>query len=195
MQNANQIRGRAIGVLFFASFGTGWLFLSLAAKQLITFATVSSVLVGTLAFFLAAFYLLRLARRWPSVPADPSMRRAFAWINAIQWAAVFVAAFTLGKLHLDAYITSAIAAIIGLHMFPLARLFRYALHYATGLVLVAWAVASAVFVPVEQMQGITALGTGAILWLSAAATLALAFKAARPSSPIPAAVQASPETI
>ena len=174
--------------MFFAAFGTGWLFLSLAAKQLIAFATVSSVLVGMLALLLAALYLLRQAKRWPGAPADPSIRRAFGWINAIQWAAVFVAAFTLGKLHLDAYETSAITAIIGLHLFPLARLFRYALHYATGLVLLGWAVASAVFVPVEKMQGTAALGTGVILWLSAAATLAIAFKAARQASPIPAAV-------
>jgi hypothetical protein len=181
--NANQLSGRAIGSMFFAGFGTGWLFLALAAKQLITFATVSGVLLGMLFLFLTAFYLLRQSKRWPRGPADPSMRRAFAWINAIQWIGVAVVAFSFAKLHIDAYVISAITAIIGMHMFPLARLFRYPLHYATGAVLVAWAAASAILVPAEQMQGTAALGTGIILWLSAVVTLAVAVNAAR--QPVP----------
>jgi hypothetical protein len=118
------------------------------------------------------------------VPDDPGRGRAFGWINAIQWTAVFIVAFSFAKLHIDAYVISAITAIIGLHMFPLARLFRYPLHYATGAVLVAWAAASAILAPVEQMQGTAALGTGIILWLSAAVTLAVAVHAAR--QPVPA---------
>jgi hypothetical protein len=66
-------------------------------------------------------------------------------------------------------------------MFPLARIFRYTAHYRAGAILLAWALASVLFVPVDDLQGITALGTGLILWLSAALTLTLAFKAARQS--------------
>jgi hypothetical protein len=182
--NANQLSGRAIGSMFFAGFGTGWLFMALAAKQWISFATVSGVMLGMSILFLTAFYLLRQSRRWPRVPDDPGRGRAFGWINAIQWTAVFIVAFSFAKLHIDAYVISAITAIIGLHMFPLARLFRYPLHYATGAVLVAWAAASAILAPVEQMQGTAALGTGIILWLSAAVTLAVAVHAAR--QPVPA---------
>jgi energy-converting hydrogenase Eha subunit C len=182
--NANQLSGRAIGSMFFAGFGTGWLFMALAAKQWIGFATVSGVMLGMSILFLTAFYLLRQSRRWPRVPDDPGRGRAFGWINAIQWTAVFIVAFSFAKLHIDAYVISAITAIIGLHMFPLARLFRYPLHYATGAVLVAWAAASAILAPVERMQGTAALGTGIILWLSAAVTLAVAVHAAR--QPVPA---------
>jgi energy-converting hydrogenase Eha subunit C len=170
--NANQLSGRAIGSMFFAGFGTGWLFMALAAKQWISFATVSGVMLGMSILFLTAFYLLRQSRRWPRVPDDPGRGRAFGWINAIQWTAVFIVAFSFAKLHIDAY------------MFPLARLFRYPLHYATGAVLVAWAAASAILAPVERMQGTAALGTGIILWLSAAVTLAVAVHAAR--QPVPA---------
>jgi len=181
---ANQLSGRAIGSMFFAGFGTGWFFLALAAKQRITFATVSGVLLGMSILFLTAFYLLRQSKRWPRVPDDPAVRRAFGWINAIQWIAVAIVAFSFSKLHVDAYVISAIAAIIGLHLFPLARLFRYPLHYGTGTLLLAWAVASAMFVPVDQMQGTAALGTGIILWLSAVVTLAVGVNAAR--QPVPA---------
>jgi hypothetical protein len=46
-------------------------------------------------------------------------------------------------------------------------------------------VASVVFVPVADLQSIAALGTGMILWLSAAVTLMLALRAARrPAEPL-----------
>jgi len=88
-----------------------------------------------------------------------------------------------GRLHFDAYIPSAITLIVGLHMFPLAKLFHYAQHYVTGTVLVGWALASAVFVPVNEMQGTAALGTGIILWASAVVSLATGLKAAAGVAP------------
>ncbi len=183
IQTANQLGGMAIGSIFAAGFGTGWLFLALAAKQLITFATVSGVMLGMLFLFLTAFYLLRQSKRWPRVPDDPALRRTFMWVNAVQWIAVFVVAFTLARLRLDAYIMNAITAIVGLHMFPLARLFRFPPHYATGAILVAWAAASALVASAEQMQGTAALGTGIILWLSAVVTLSIGINAAQ--QPVP----------
>jgi uncharacterized membrane protein YidH (DUF202 family) len=181
--NANQLSGRAIGSIFFAGFGTGWLFLSLTARQQIAFVTVSAVMSGVVILIGTALYLMHAAKRWPRVPEDPAIRRGFAWVNAIQWSAIAVVAISFSKLHLDAYVTSAIAGIAGLHMFPLARLFRYPLHYATGTVLVGWAVVSATTLPLEEMQGVTALGTGIILWLSAAVTLAIGLRLARRALP------------
>jgi len=176
---ANQLGGRAVGSIFFTGFGSLWLFLALYAKEQLSVATVSGVALATLLLVLAAMHLRRVARRFPRLPDDPATGRAFGWINAIQWIAVAVAAFTLAKLNLDAYVMNAITAIVGLHMFPLARVFRYPVHYATGGALVAWAVFAGLLVPIEQMQGVTALGTGIILWLSAAVTLVLALKIAR----------------
>jgi hypothetical protein len=184
--NANQLRGRAIGTIFFACFGVGWLFMALIAKQQISPATVSGAMLGLVVLLLGAFTLMRAAKAHPRVPSDPAVGRTFAWINAIQWIAVFLVGFSFAKLHIDAYVISAITAIIGLHMFPLARLFRYPMHYVTGSVLVAWSAASAIYLPTDQMQGTTALGTGCILWISAAVNLALAFRAIRqPANPLP----------
>jgi hypothetical protein len=69
-------------------------------------------------------------------------------------------------------------------MFPLARLFRYPLYHATGVLLVGWAAATAAFVPTAAMQGTAALGTGIILWLSAVLTLAIGLRAARQPPPV-----------
>jgi hypothetical protein len=182
IQTANQLRGRATGMIFCAGFGALWLFLSLYALQIINVATFSGLALGLTMLLLAALHLFRLAKRWPRVPDDPAVGRAFAWINAIQWIAVAVLAYTLTRLNRTVYIPSAITAIVGLHMFPLGRIFHYPAHYRAGAIMLAWAVASVVFVPVEELQGIAALGTGVILWISAAVTLALALQAARQSA-------------
>jgi len=136
IENANQLRGRASGVIVVAAFGALWLFLSLYAWQIINVATVSGIALGLAALITAAVYLFREAKRWPRVPDDP---------------AEGAVAFTLAKLRLDAYIPSAITAIVGLHMFPLGRIFRYPAHYRAGAILLAWAVASVVFVPVADL--------------------------------------------
>jgi hypothetical protein len=182
IQTANQLRGRASGVIVVAVFGALWLLLALYAMQMLSAATVAGVVLGLAALVVAAMFLFREAKRWPRVPDDPAVGRAFGWINAAQWIAVAAVAFTLSKLRLDVYIPSAITAIVGLHMFPLGRIFRYPAHYRAGAILLAWAVASVVFVPVDDLQSIAALGTGMILWLSAVVTLALAFRAARRST-------------
>ena len=160
IQNANQLRGMATGMIFGAGFGALWLFLSLYALQILSVATVTGLVLGLAILLLAAVYLFRQAKRWPRVPDDPAVGRAFAWINAIQWISVAVVAYTLTRLNMTAYIPSAITAIVGLHMFPLGRIFHYPAHYRAGAIMLAWAVASVVFVPVEELQGIAAFGTG-----------------------------------
>ena len=174
---ANRIGGRAIGVLFFAGFGAIWLLLGLYAKERLSTAPLSLVACGTVALTCGALFLLRRAKVLPRAPKDSAMARAFMWINIIQWVAVAVVAIAFARFGIDVYVISAITAIVGLHMFPLARVFRYPLHYVTGTALVGWAVASVLLFSKDEMQGSTALGTGVILWLSALVTLALAIRA------------------
>jgi len=181
-QTANKLQGRAIGSAFFAGFGALWLVLALIARGALHVTTASAVLLVMAVLLLAARSLYRAARRFPREPDDPAVGRAFAWVNGIQWIAISIVAFSFARLHIDAYVLSAIAAIVGLHMFPLARLFRYPLHHVTGAALVAWAAASAIAFPTELMQAVAALGTGAILWLSATAGLTLGLSSVRQAS-------------
>jgi hypothetical protein len=182
IQSANQLTGRATGALFFAGFGSLWIALALYALQQLNTATVSAVLLGLALLVLAALSLLRAAKRWPRQPDDPAISRAFVRINAAEWIAVAIVAFSFAKLHIDAYVMCAITAIVGLHMFPLARLFRYTPHYWSGAVLVAWAAVSAIVIPTENKQGISAIGTGVILWLNSTITLVLAWSSVRQST-------------
>jgi hypothetical protein len=182
VQNANQIRGRAIGALFFTGFGALWVLLALYALQRIGATAIAGVVLVAAMLLSGSLRLLRMAKELPSVPDDPAKGRVFMRINAIQWIAIAVVAFSFARLHIDAYVMNAIAGIVGLHMFPLARLFRYPLHYLTGSLLVAWAAGSAQLVPADHLQGIASLGTGAILWLSAVTTLGIAFQVTRQST-------------
>ena len=180
---ANQLSGRATGSFFFIGFGMLWLTLGLYLRQIISFLLLTGISAGLAGLLLAAFWLLRQARRYPRMPDDPARNRAFHRINAIQWTAVIIVSFTFARLHIDAYVLSAITAIVGIHLFPLAKLFRYPMHNVTGAALVVWASASVSLVPAEHLQGVTALGTGILLWMSAATTLTLAAVAIRRSSP------------
>ena len=180
---ANQLSGRATGSLFFTGFGTLWLTLGLYLREIVSAGYLTGIAAVLAVLLLAVFWLFRQARRYPKMPEDAARNRAFRRINAIQWAAVIVVSFTFARLHIDAYVLSAITAIVGIHLFPLAKLFRYPMHYGTGAALVAWASVSVLLVPAEHLQGVTALGTGILLWLSATTTLALAALAIRRSAP------------
>jgi hypothetical protein len=180
---ANQLSGRATGSLFFIGFGTLWLTLGLYLREIVSVGYLTGISIGLAVLLLTAFWLLRQARRYPKMPDDPARNRSFHRINAIQWTAVILVSFTFARLHIDAYVLSAITAIVGIHLFPLAKLFRYPMHNVTGAALVAWASASVLLVPAEHLQGVTALGTGILLWMSAATTLTLAAIAIRRSAP------------
>ena len=173
---ANRVRGIAIGVMIAAGFGCAWLFWSLAAMRKISAVTSIGVELGALALVAAAVYVARQAKRWPRLPGDPAIMRRFVWINAIQWAAIVAVVVGFARLHIDAYEASAITVIVGLHYLPLARLFHFPMHYATGAVLMGWSVVSALLFSPDAVEGAAAMGTGVILWVSAVAMLALVMR-------------------
>ncbi len=174
---ANRIRGCAVGAMFFAGFGSGWWFTAFAGMQKLDAGTAIAVDLGTLALLAGAVAVMRQAKHWPRVPSDPKMMRTFAWVNAMQWAAIAAVVFGFLRLHIGVYMVPAITAIAGLHLFPLARLFRYPMHHVTGALLVGWGAASCLLFSQGAMQGASALGTGAILWASAAVMLLRAMRA------------------
>ena len=180
---ANQLTGRATGALFFAGFGAIWLTLGFYVRESLSVGVSLAIAMGFVALILTAFWLMRQAERFPKLPEDRAMNRSFHRINAAQWIAAGIVAFTFSRLQISIYIVSAVAAIVGIHLFPLAKLFRYPMHHITGAALVLWASGTVLFAPKEHLQSTTAIGTGSILWFSAAITLALAIRLTRKTAP------------
>ena len=199
------ISGRATGVLFFTIFGVIWMTNGLAAIDRLNPITLAAILAIAAALAIPAVRLLHLASsnaapiQPPSADAtsDPqierhpetarqvvmdteaAVKRTFHRVNAIQWAAILTAILLLNLLHKVEYLAPVITFIVGMHLFPLATLFRYPAHNATGTLLVLWAIANTAILPPETMPSITALGTAAILLGSAASTICSATRAAR----------------
>ena len=182
IENANQLTGMATGIQFLSFFGGVWLVFGLLARGAMDAAKGSLIVAGFLTLAGASLWVMRQARNLPAVPADPAVGRAFAWINAAQWAAAFGLWFLLHRLRLDDYFLSGLAVIVGMHFLPLARLFHSPANYATGGLLMIWAVVALAFVPAEHLTSVTAFGAGMILWQAAATALAVAVALARRSA-------------
>lgn len=187
-RSPSALRGRAIGVLVISIFGALWLLLGLAAREWLSLPTVLALAAGLGALVVAALVLQRRATAaLPGEAVDPEEQRrigrTFGRVNAIQWAAIIFIAVALGRFHLDAYTPAAVTVVVGLHFFPLARLFRHPQHHLTGALLVAWGAICPLLLPRETLQSTTAFGTGALLWVSAAITLGRAFRQLSPAPP------------
>lgn len=192
---ANQFRGRAVGAYFLAGFGALWMLLSLYVWEDLTPLPVLAIASGACLLALAGLMLMRVARRFPLAPEDPRVRRAFRTVNAAQWIVIFAVCSLLNRFGLGIYTPTAVALIVGAHFFPLARLFRYPLHHVTGAAMIAWAGGAAVLAPKQSVQGITAAGAGLTLWIMAAVSLTLSFRAAWREAPAGLAATATAERL
>ena len=166
------ITGRATGVLFFTGFGSLWTYTGLAALNYLNLWT--GLITATILAFLAVPAILLLLR--PKTAAqtaadDRHVSRMFTIINVIEGLAIVLSLILLNVFHRTEYIIPTIAIIVGLHLIPLASLFRYAPHYVTGALLVVWSLAVTVLLPRENIGSYGALRTAAILDLRAANTL------------------------
>jgi len=143
-------------------------------------ARVNPLLITFLSCYLAilvytSIYIMR--RTYPSLDrsaANLAMRKKvngqFGLINFVQWGAIFAAFYALPRLELGDWILPAIILIVGIHFFPLARLFNAPRDYVTGAAMVAWAILYPALFSAGKGGPIGAVGAGAILWTTTAFT-------------------------
>ncbi len=172
--NAVRAFGSAIGIIFLSLFGAAWIILSLLNRNSAPVLYVPPVLITLLLVWGASIALRRNSAEARS-QMDPSYRRkigrVFGIINAVQWTLVFIAAKLLGRFDLSWLIVPVIIIIVGLHLFPLAKLFDRNLFYSAGVALVVWAITIALVSRTTLVPMITAIGTGILLWITAAILL------------------------
>jgi len=174
-QTIAEIRGIGVSAIFFSSFGTLWMVLSFHAWGILNFATGLAIAIVAALLLLSAVTLLQSAKKSSSEAGNHATPRAIRWINVTLGVAIAGLCFALSHAHLDAYIPSALTALVGLHKFALARTYRYKPYYVTGAVLLAWAASSTAIIPPDSLPGIASFGTGVIVWLYAIITLLYAW--------------------
>lgn len=171
------VRSLAGGLLLMAGFTVGWA--SLAPYGWTGPAAVAPVVLAAaaaLAFAAGAVALFREAGRFPPVtdPADAErgrrIGRAYGLTFGLEGLAIFVVAATLSRTGNVDFQVPAIALVVGLHFYPMARIFDRTVDLwiaswvvavaALGLAAVAaaWAAVPAVWSAVGVG---TALGTAA----------------------------------
>ncbi|MFL6428477.1 MAG: hypothetical protein ACJ71S_09570 [Acidobacteriaceae bacterium] len=170
-------KGASIGATITGGFGAVWLALGMTGAGMPVLAALAVVIP---VFVVVASLASMVRRRLPKLSAaeTPEKRermRAFAVVNVVEWVAIFGTINLLRNLHLDAWIVSAIALIVGAHFLPLARIFGARQHVVTGTALMLCA-AVAVVLPWSVRDVVECVGAGLILWASAAAALYTAFR-------------------
>ena len=180
-RRAEWIKGSVYGSFFFIGFGTIWLWSGLADGKPLPVTRSGLLILIALTLFGAGSVVLRRAGRMPTAPFGAEkkkrMNRVFGIVNLLQWLTIFAAAFMLNGLRHPEYIVPAITLIVGLHLFPLARLFGNRLHFVTGTALVVWTIGCCFLLPTYQLSAVVCVGNGIVLLLSAAATLLIGYRA------------------
>lgn len=184
------VRGRAVGAMFFAGFGSIWLYTGLRGLHRASPASLAA-LTGLAAILVALIFVV--LRRAQNLSAEPEPQeqelraeRMFTAVNIIQWVSIATAVVTLSILQLPGFIVPAISIIVGLHLFPIAGSFHFRQHYVTGALLIAWPLGCMALFPRDRVASPCAVGAGVVLMLSAASTLLQCLTALRGPAGLPA---------
>src|SRR5271165_2191571 len=138
---AEAISGRATGVLFFAGFGSLWLYNGMSAIHRLNPISIAAIGVIFAALSVPAALLLRSmskATHGAGSLDSTEVKRTFSRVNIMQWAAIVAAIVLFNAIHKQEFLATVITFIVGAHLIPLGRLFRYTAHYVTGVLLMAW---------------------------------------------------------
>ncbi|MBC3862053.1 hypothetical protein H8K32_08095 [Undibacterium jejuense] len=169
--SAQASQRRPIGAMIFAVFGSLWLLSwNYYSGSHQTLFNVLIVACGIAIIAWAVSIDKRVRSTLTGIQNDQDSRltnKAYHLINAAQWLAIFIGINLLNKFGLATWNLPLIVLIVGLHFFPLARLFHQPKHYLTG----AYFVLLAVLFPLCSANGPSdvniCLGAGIGLWISA----------------------------
>ncbi|SEM27146.1 hypothetical protein [Streptacidiphilus jiangxiensis] len=163
----------AVGVLFYAFFGLGWLLAGLGHFG----GTVTGV-AGTVGL-VVALLLVRAARRRDPGRGErlpPAQARRFGQVNAVQWLLIAAIAVGCGLGGVPVLIMPLVAVVVGLHFFLLARVFAEPRMVATGALLTAVGLSGLAARAAGASPGtvftIVGVGCALILWLTALGAVA-----------------------
>lgn len=128
--NAAALRGQGTGMLVAALFGALWAHAALTAEPALQVWPVQIVIIAvSVALILAGLATFLRGRRLAKTPGNPALPQRRVWrkfllVLFLEIVAMNLVVWQLGTHDLMTCLMPAIAIIVGLHFFPLARIFR-----------------------------------------------------------------------
>jgi len=171
-----RMRGRAVGAIVCAGFGAyalyWWVEAVIEAERRLWFG---GIVVVTAILVVCAITNLVALRHEPRVVLDRRLTRfyriGYALIVATEGAAISVGGPILGHFHRPELYGQWIGAVVGIHFFPLGKLFKIPLYYWTGAA-ISLAAFGSLFVSASSLSSaICGGGTGVALWATAVVIL------------------------
>lgn len=164
-------------ILVMTTFGLAWVLLGIAGVGVGSDpgALLLAVLV-LVAVVAAVAVLVTGARRLAAVPRQPRRFpptgfRDFMWVNLAQALVILVAIPLLTKAGVPGLIAPVTCLVVGLHFFPLARIFDQPQYWSTGtLLVVVAAVGAATFLAGAATPTtfvVVGLPAAVVLWATA----------------------------
>ena len=171
-----RMRGRAVGAIVCAGFGAyalyWWTRAAIRGEQR---PWLGAIAVATAILVVWAIANLVSLRHAPRVALDKRQVRfyriGYGLIVAIEGAAISVGGPILGHFHRPELYGQWVGAVVGIHFFPLGKLFKLPLYYGTSAAISLAAFGSLLISPSPLRSVISAGGTGLALWITAVVIL------------------------
>lgn len=171
-----RMRGRAVGAMVCAGFGAyalyWWVQDAIQGEWIPWFAAIVAITVILVVWSIANLVALR---HEPRIALDKSQIRfyrvGYALIVAVEGAAISVGGPILGHFHRPELFGQWIGVVVGIHFFPLGKLFKIPLYYGTGAAISLAAFGSLLISSSSLSSALCAGGTGMALWITAVVIL------------------------
>ena len=171
-----RMRGRAVGAIVCAGFGAyslcWWAVDAIQAERIFWFGGI--VAIAAILVIWAIANLVTLSHE-PKVVLEKRLARfyrlGYALIVATEGVAISVGGPILGHFHRPELFGQWIDAVVGIHFFPLGKLFKLPLYYWTGAAISLAAFGSLLISASSLSSAVCAGGTGVALWITAVVIL------------------------
>lgn len=175
--------GAGIGALILTYAGAAWAFVSLANRS--ATQTWEFVVAALPVVIITIFGVVRLAAAWKlpfrfsASEATESARHGrrvgllFGVVFAAEFVAITTAAVLLSWAERPLLIPVAVAAIVGAHFLPLAKIFQIPTYGYAGLILLGISLGSLLITNERTRLFTLGISVAVVLWVSAGAVLAI----------------------
>lgn len=175
-----EIRGRAVGTVLMAFFALVWTAWGLSTGVPAAIQNTGRVVSALCFLFLLGLAFMAFRRsaslRQGSVDYQAHrVGRSFGIVVGAEFLGLFVVSAVLGRTGHPEVIAPVVCLGVGIHFFPLRRLFAVPLYDATGLTLCVIAIATVIVAPLSGNPALWTLlpGVGAAITLYATGALLL----------------------